>query len=80
MPGGPTPIGANLRNNKLDLNDISAIIVQTMVLSSRDLQNIRFAPSQILGFVNARDPYPRVIPIPLQNSINKRRFFVIGID
>ncbi len=55
--GGESPIGANLRDNSLDLNDISAIIVQNMVLSSRDLQNLRFAPSQSLGFVNARDPY-----------------------
>ncbi len=53
-------IGVNLRDNRLDLNDISAIIVQNMVLS-RDLENIRFASSQILGFLNARDPYSREV-------------------
>ncbi len=45
----------------MNLNDIFENTVQITALSSRDLQNLEFAPSQILDFVNARDPYPREI-------------------
>ncbi len=46
----------------LNLNYIWRYFKKNVVLSSRDLQNLRFAPSQILDFVNARDPYSREDP------------------